>query len=116
MKIVKRTIALLIMFLMLSTITFAEETKTVSFKATVSDGDVTVEETELISDIDNSDLLVKVTKVTDNKESVIYEGILGEYDNGLWAFTDFSDIDFLVIFDWESMENEAIYSSCIKTK
>ena len=109
MKIVKRTIALLIMFLMLSTITFAEETKTVSFKATVSDGDVTVEETELISDIDNSDLLVKVTKVTDNKESVIYEGILGEYDNGLWAFTDFSDIDFLVIFDWESMENEAIY-------
>ena len=109
MKIVKRTIALLIMFLMLFTITFAEETKTVSFKVTVSDGDVTVEETELISDIDNSDLLVKVTKVTDNKESVIYEGILGEYDNGLWAFTDFSDIDFLVIFDWESMENEAIY-------
>lgn len=109
MKIVKRTIALLIMFLMLSTITFAEETKTVSFKATVSDGDVTVEETELISDIDNSDLFVKVTKIADDKESVIYEGVLGEYDNGLWAFTDFSDIDFLVIFDWNSMENEAIY-------
>jgi len=114
MKIVKRTIALLTMFLMLSTITFAEETKTVSFKATVSDGDVTVEETELIRDIDNSDLLVKVTKVTNDDKTVIYEGVLGEYADGMWAFTDFSEIDFLVIFDWESMENEAIYVVPVK--
>ena len=44
MKIVKWKLSLLTMFLMLSTITFAKETKTV-FKATVSNGDVTVEKT-----------------------------------------------------------------------
>lgn len=115
MKVVKRTIALLIMFLMLSTITFAEEIKTVAYKETMDD-DVTVVENKLISNVDSSDLLVKVTKVTDDKVSVIYEGVLGEYDNGIWAHTDFSDIDILVIFDWESMENEAIYIVPVKEK
>lgn len=109
MKIAKQTIVLLTMFFMLSTITFAEKIQTVSFEETVSEGGVTIKEIEPISNIDNSNLLVKVIKVTDGKESVIYEGVLGEYDNGQWAFTDFSNIDFLVIVEWESMKNEAIY-------
>lgn len=114
MNLIKKMTSLLLVLLLLGVNVFAEETKTVSFKATVSDGDITVEETELVSDIDNSDLLVKVTKVTNDVETVIYEGVLGGYADGMWSFTDFSDIDFLVIFDWESMENEAIYVVPVK--
>lgn len=115
MKIIKQVIVSLIMFLMLFTVTFAEETKNVSFKATVSGNNVTtMEEVELKSKIDNSNLLVKVIKVTGKKETIIYEGVLGKYDNGIWAFTDFSDIDIFVIVDWESIEDEAIYIVPIK--
>lgn len=114
MKMVKRAIALLTIFLMLSTTIFAEETKTDDFDLKVGDIDIAIKETELIGDIDNSNLLVKVTKVKGDTKSVIYEGVLGGYADGMWSFADFSDIEFLVIFDWESMGNEAIYIVPVK--
>ena len=109
MKIVKQVIALLIMFLMLSTITFAEETKNVSFKATIDNGNVSVVKQDITASKDNSNLSVKVIKVVGDVENVIYEGFLGKYDEGKWVYTDFSEIDILVIFNWDSMENEALY-------
>lgn len=114
MNLIKKMTSLLLVLMMLNIIAFAEESKNVSFNATVSNEDVAIRETELKSEIDNSDLLVKVTNVTNDAETVIYEGVLEGYADGMWAFTDFSKIDFLVIFDWESMENEAIYVVPVK--
>lgn len=109
MKFVKKIIALLTALLMLSTITFAEETKNVSFKATIEDGNVSVVETELTSDVDNSNLQVEVIKQFGEETTVIYTGNLGGYADGIWNTVDFSEIQFLVIFDWNTMENEALY-------
>ena len=114
MNLIKKMTSLLLILFLFNVNVFAEETTTATFKATTDGENVSVVETELESDIDNSDLLVKVTKVTGDTETVIYEGTLGGYENGIWAFTDFSDIDFLVIFEWESMENEAIYIVPVK--
>ena len=48
-------------------------------------------------------------KQTETEAETIYIGSLGEYDSGIWNNVDFSDIQFLVLFDWDSTENEAIY-------
>lgn len=114
MNLIKKMTSLLLVMLLFGVNVFAEETTTASFKATIDGENISVVETELESDVDNSNLIVKVTKVTNDDETVIYEGALGEYADGMWAFTDFSEIDFLVIFDWESMGNEAIYVVPVK--
>ena len=66
-------------------------------------------EKKLVSDIDNSDLYVKVIKRNGTKTSTIFTGKLIDYDNGSWINVDFSDIDFLALFVWEHMEDGAIY-------
>lgn len=114
MSLIKQMTSLLLVMLLFGVNVFAEETTTAYFKATIDGENVSVVETELESDVDNSNLIVKVTRVTNDEETVIYEGVLGGYADGMWSFTDFSDIDFLVIFDWESMENEAIYIVPVK--
>lgn len=109
MKFVKKFVAYAAALLMLTATAFAEETTYPTFKATIDGDNISVIETDLASDTDNSNLNVKVIKVTGDSETIIYEGLLGNYENGLWSFTDFSEIDILVIFEWDSMENEAIY-------
>ena len=109
MKIITKVIAFLTLLMMLSTTIYAEETKDVSFKATIDGDNVSVVETELIGEVDNSQLQVQVIKQIGEQSSVIYTGNLGSYDNGVWNNVDFSDIQFLVLFDWDSMENEAVY-------
>ena len=94
---------------MLSGNVFAEETKNVSYKATIEDGNISVLETELTSDVDNSNLQVEVIKQIGEESSVIYTGALGGYNDGMWNTIDFSEIDFLVVLDWNTMEEEAIY-------
>lgn len=64
---------------------------------------------ELASDIDNSELDVKVIHQTGDEQSTVFEGKLKDYDNGRWVNMDFADIDFFVILDWDNMEDEAIY-------
>lgn len=64
---------------------------------------------ELTSDIDNSELDVKVIHQTSDEQSTVFEGKLKDYDNGRWVNMDFADIDFFVILDWDNMEDEAIY-------
>lgn len=109
MKIITKTIAFLTLLMMLSTTIYANETKNVSFKATMDGENISVEETTLIGNVDNSNLQVKVIKQTGTQSEVIYVGSLGDYDNGIWSNVDFSDIQFLVLFDWNTMENEAVY-------
>ena len=109
MKFVKKLVAYAAALLMLTVTAFAEETTYPTFKATIDGDNISVIETDLASDTDNSNLNVKVIKVTGDSETIIYEGLLGNYENGLWSFTDFSEIDILVIFEWDSMQNEAIY-------
>ena len=109
MRFMRKIIAMFTALLMLSTITFAEETRNVSFKATIEDGNVSVVETELTSDVDNSNLQVEVIKQIGEETTVIYTGNLGGYAGGIWNTVDFSEIEFLVIFDWNTMEEEAIY-------
>lgn len=109
MIFLKRTISLITVLFMLSSYTYAEETKNVSYKATIEDGNVSVVETELTSDVDNSNLQVEVIKQIGEETTVIYTGNLGGYADGIWNTVDFSEIQFLVIFDWNTMEEEAIY-------
>ena len=109
MKLITKFIAFLTLLMMLSTTIYAEETKDVSFKATIDGDNVSVVETELIGEVDNSQLQVQVIKQIGEQSTVIYTGNLGSYDNGAWNNVDFSDIQFLVLFDWDSMENEAVY-------
>lgn len=109
MKFLKRTISLITILLLLSSNTYAEETKTLSFLATTDGENISVVESDMTSEIDNSELIVKVVKYVNDEEVVIYQGPLGGYDNGLWNFTDFSKIQFMVIFNWEAPDNGGIY-------
>ena len=95
MRFLKRTISILTVLLLLSNITYAEETKTLSFLATKDGENISVVESDITSEVDNSELIVKVVKYVNDEEIVIYQGPLGEYDNGLWSFTDFSKIQFI---------------------
>lgn len=94
---------------MLSVNVFAEDTQVLTYKAHVENNQITVTEDELISDVDNSDLNVRVVKRSGETETLMYTGPLGGYENGVYSFCDFNEIQFIVIFDWDTMENEAIY-------
>lgn len=80
-----------------------------TYKMTVNNGNVSITEDSLISSEDYSDMLVNVIKTKNGQQSTIYSGKLGGYENGLYSKTDFSEINFMIIFDWDSMEDEAIY-------
>lgn len=109
MKITNKVIAVCTALLILTTVVFAEDTKSVSFKATIDGEKISVVETELSGKVDNSDLEVEVIKQIGDSTSAVYTGKLGNYADGLWSYVDFSEIQFLVIFDWETMESEALY-------
>lgn len=108
MRKLKRFIALAAVFCMF-TVTAYAETKDVSYKVTVEGENVSVVEDNLTSDTDYSDLYVNVIKDTNGQQTTIYSGALGGYADGAFADIDFSEINFMVIFDWNTMENEAIY-------
>ncbi len=61
------------------------------------------------SDTDSSELSVRVIKQNGDNQTTVFTGKLKDYDNGRWSNVDFSDIQFFVLLDWDSMENEAIY-------
>lgn len=106
---VKKIITIFMVLLMFTINASAEGSKDITFKVQADGENIAVTEDEITSDIDNSDLQVKAVRYINNQETVIYSGALGEYDNGAWIHTDFSEIEFLVILDWETPENEAIY-------
>ena len=108
MKKFKRIAAAILAMYMLTGTAFAE-TDTLTYKAKMENGEVTVEEKNLIGDIDNSNLEVNVIKQQGDTITTVFTGKLKDYDNGRWINLNFSEIQFALIFDWDTMENEAIY-------
>ncbi len=108
MSKLKRFIALAAAFCMFSVSAYAE-TRDVSYKVTVEGENVSVVEDSLTSETDYSDLYVNVIKDTNGQQTTIYSGALGGYADGAFADVDFSEINFMVVFDWNTMEEEAIY-------
>ena len=106
----KRVISIILVSFMFTLNVFAEETYNASYRIDIDkEQGITVEETTLEGEIDNSSLEVTVIKKSGEDETVIYTGPLGEYEDGIWSFTDFSEIQFLVVFYWEGPDNEALY-------
>ena len=106
----KRVISIILVSFMFTLNVFAEETYNASYRINIDEEqNVTIEESKLEGEIDNSDLGVQVIKKSGDDETIIYTGPLGEYEDGIWRFADFSEIQFLVLFDWEGPEGEAIY-------
>ena len=63
----------------------------------------------LTSDISYENIYVQVTQSLEGELSVIYTGLLGDYDNGKWNYINFGEIDHLTIVDFATMETEAIF-------
>ena len=109
MQFLKRLTITLIILSVLILQVHAEGTYDKSFKVATDGENISVTETELIGNVDNSNLNVEVIKQIGDETTVIYTGLLGDYDGGIWSMIDFSEIDFLLIFDWNTMEEESIY-------
>lgn len=112
MKIIKTIIAMLLVLSNTLLMVTAEETKNVSYKATVNfdTGDVSVEETEITGPKDFSNLQVRVTMPSEDGTSIeIFEGLLKDYDGGKWVNIDFSEIDIMTLLNWETGEVRYIY-------
>lgn len=100
----RKHIILMLIFSFMCISTYAKETKSNSYKATIDfeTGKSTVVEEPLTGKTDNSSLVVNVTKTSAGIPSKIYTGTLGEYENGIWSNVDFCDIQGLLLFDWET--------------
>ena len=110
----KKVIAICAIFGLLYSTAFAE-TNTITYKAKMENGEVTVEEKNLIGEIDNSNLEVNVIKQQCDTRTTVFTGKLKDYDNGRWINLDFSEMQFALILDWDTMENEAIYIVPVKS-
>ena len=119
MNKLKRFTAVVAIFCIFSVSTYAE-TKDVSFKATISTDNVTIDETSITGNIDNSNLQVQVIKKVNEQFVVIYTGRLGDYENGMWNDVDFNAIQKLAIINYDALfgnaEHEVIYITPVKTQ
>lgn len=108
-----RAVSVIMTAIMFTTCVYAENTSLVTYRTIIDDNNVSVnvsvKEADLISDTDNSDLNVNVIRQYGDTRSVIYTGQLIGYDNGAWINVDFSNNDFIVIFDWENGSDESIH-------
>lgn len=107
MKKLKKVAASVLAICMLAGTVYAE-TNAATYKATVTNSEIAVEEKDLKSGIDNSNLEVNVIKQQGDTRTTIFTGKLKDYDNGAWVNTDFSEIQFMLIFDWNTMDNESV--------
>lgn len=108
MIIFKKTIAIVLSTLVLTSTVFAEDnTTTQTFQATTDGTNITVAETDLYANVNNSNLTVKVIRQVGEHSATVYEGLLGGYENGAWNNIDFSGINLLVLLEWDS--DEVIY-------
>ena len=104
MKKLKKIVILALIMCCLPISTFAENTAPVFFDVTIENWKADVKKSKPVSSTDNSELPVEVVTVTDGEPELIYKGRLGDYDNGMWNTTDFSDIQSLVILDWQNKD------------
>lgn len=112
MKVLKIIMATLLVLSNTLLIAMAEETKDVSYKATVNfdTGDVNVEETELTGPKDFSNLQVRVLMPSEEGAAIeIFTGLLKDYDGGKWVNIDFSEIDIMTLLNWDTGEVRYIY-------
>ena len=112
MKVLKIIIVTLLVLSNTLLIAMAEETKDVSYKATVNfdTGDVNVEETELTGPKDFSNLQVRVLMPSEDGAAIeIFTGLLKDYDGGKWVNIDFSGIDIMTFLNWDTGEVRYIY-------
>lgn len=105
----KRMVAVCATVGMLWSTVYAQETRDLGYRVKMNEGQVTVTEDDFVSDIDNSNLDVSVVKQQGDTRTTIFTGKLKDYDNGRWVYTDFSEIRFMVVIEWEGPEDEAIY-------
>lgn len=107
----KKIIVLLFLFITLCTVVIAQEPIEQTYKMTIDFANkrITMEEQSSQGEIDNSDLLVEVVKYANGIQSPIYAGPLSGYDNGAWINTNFGNAEYLMILDWKTMNDEAIY-------
>ncbi len=110
----KRVFLAVAMLMSFSVTVYASDTHDNSYKVEVDNGQVSIKEDNLFSETDNSELEVNVIRQLDDTNSTIFTGKLKDYDNGKWIGIDFSEIQFLVIVEWESTDNELIYIIPIK--
>lgn len=109
MKLIKNLFVFSLATIMFSSVVSAQALNNVSFKADITSGNVSVEKADIFGNDDNSRSQVKVVKQIGDESTIIYTGSLGEYENGIWSNLDFSGIDFAVILNWDTMEDEAFY-------
>ena len=114
MKIMKSIMAIFVAINISAVSVYAADTYDASYKVEIKDGIVSVTEDELYSEKDNSDLLVKVIKQVGDESTEIFSGKLKDYDNGKWVNTNFSEIQFMIIFEWDGPSDEAIYVIPVK--
>ncbi len=108
MKYIRRIIAIIIMIILCLSISFIGATDNTTFQAVIEDDEIVMIRSELTETIDNSNLPVKIIRVRGEQSTVIYQGLLGQYENGMWSGLDFSQTAFVVMFDWNT-NDEAIY-------
>lgn len=111
MKIFKMTLALLLIISLICMPVFAEDSAEQSYKMTVNfdTNEITMVEQSIKGETDYSDLPVDVIKSTNDGQSLIYTGPLSGYDNGAWVNTNFDTAEYLMILDWATIDDEAIY-------
>lgn len=108
MNKLKRFIVFAAVFCMLAESVYAE-TKELSHKLALENENVAVVADSLSADKDYSDLYVDVIKDTDRQQKTIYSGALRGYADGAFADVGFPGINFMVLFDCNTMASEAIY-------
>ena len=108
MKFLRKITILLLVSCTLIGVAHAEDTKSYSYKATIDfeTGNVAMKEEPLTGNVDYSSLMVNVTKTTSAGVTTdVYTGPLSGYDGGIWSTVDFSEIQGLLLFDWESEDS-----------
>lgn len=102
----KRFIVLTICLLLVNSYAKADD---LTYRMNITDGESLLIKENLVSEKDYSNMPVNVLKDTNGNLTMIYSGILGGFADGAYKKIDFSKIDYLMVFDWKSMENEAMY-------
>lgn len=108
MNTIKQFMTIAMIFCIFS-ITVYAEAKDFSYKITFDDEVFSIVEDNVISNTDNSELYVDVVKEKNGNRTKIYSGPLGDYADGAFANEDFSKSNIMIVLDWNTLGEEAIY-------
>ncbi len=100
MKKLYSLFVIMFVFCMCSIHTYAEETSGDEYIDEDASRITVTEITDTTWDYSNT--YIEVTEYVNGQNTAIYTGLLGGYENGMYSFLDFSEVDIAVIFDWDS--------------